>query len=997
MPNCCSRKKKVQGDRSFIVGERSQTKFPSNGISTTRYNPVTFLPLSLLLQFSRYANIYFLINAILQSIPAISPLSPISAVAPLVVVIALSILREGFEDMQRYKSDLDTNSTKSQRYMDGVWEDIEWKDLVVGDIIRVEEGQFFPADCVVFASSDEKGIVFINTSSLDGEKNLKQKFALKETQELAADSRELRIMGTIRCGPPSPELNEFSGSISLGAGQTLLLSAKQLMLRGSALVNTSFAICIIVYTGGDSKIMKNADQPHEKQSSIEKAVNNLIIAIIGLQFVMSLVIFVCCCIWTSKYAAMYDQFFTQRHGPFVEGLLTFFTTWLILTSMIPISLIITMEVVKMIQAYMIDKDLDMKDQKENRFSKAFNSALNEELGQVEYIFSDKTGTLTSNVMEFKYCFIGNTFFGDEEFVHRRQTIARRPTYINRKTGFTYSFEDRDLNNLLEGLADGSEQRIVFGNRENRVLFALNNVREIAEHFLLTLSLCHECIVESNGVSFQGPSPDEVTLVDAARHLGYNFRRSTNFGKVVLINGEEHEIEVLDFFEFDSARKRASVVIRHNGIIKMLTKGADTVILARLSHFEQPNLERTKALLDRFSLEGLRTLCFGMRVFAEEEWSDIKRTLRSLQSYSDKTDRRRDFISDQVERDFMLIGCTAVEDKLQDGVPEAIADFIQANVKVWMLTGDKLETAENIAYSCRLIQPDFYKLYLTDGSQLSSSLSEFSRVLKLKASTDKYSFIAEGKALLELANDKELGRSYLEEVFSKCSSVICCRMSPKQKGDIVRLVKSNTQKVTLSIGDGANDVNMIQEAHIGIGLYGKEGMRAVQASDYGLVDFKSLWKLLFVHGRWSYIRISEMILYFFYKNFTFVLPQFYYAFYNGFSSQTIYEDYYITFFNLFFTAFPVIVRAVLDQDVYYKQWSTAQSGGEAKALHLNEEIKRYYPHLYHVGQQNLIFKFVKQLEKYNDLGPRLFCNLNRDLFHIDGRNQLQYHQPKWNRS
>ena len=124
-----------------------------------------------------------------------------------------------------------------------------------------------------------------------------------------------------------------------------------------------------------------------------------------------------------------------------------------------------------------------------------------------------------------------------------------------------------------------------------------------------------------------------------------------------------------------------------------------------------------------------------------------------------------------------------------------------------------------------------------------------------------------------------------------------------------MVRSQLNKITLAIGDGANDVPMIKAAHIGIGLFGEEGMSAVQASDYALPEFRMLWRLLFVHGRWNYIRIAEMILYFFYKNMLFTFPQFLFAFYCGYSGQTIFEDWYIALYNLAFTSVPLIIRAV----------------------------------------------------------------------------------------
>lgn len=204
----------------------------------------------------------------------------------------------------------------------------------------------------------------------------------------------------------------------------------------------------------------------------------------------------------------------------------------------------------------------------------------------------------------------------------------------------------------------------------------------------------------------------------------------------------------------------------------------------------------------------------------------------------------------------------------------------------------------------------------------------------------------------MLQEAELKNKIINDIMTKCDSVICCRVSPKEKADVVRLVKNNLGKVTLSIGDGANDVNMIQEAHVGIGIYGQEGMRAVQASDYALPEFRALWKLLMVHGRWSYIRISEMILYFFYKNMIFTVPQVIYCFYNAFSGQTIFDDWYISFYNLAFTSIPLVIRAVFDQDLYYKRW-VKSSDGQLK-VEMSQNLKENYPYLYYVGQRNELF-------------------------------------------
>lgn len=202
-------------------------------------------------------------------------------------------------------------------------------------------------------------------------------------------------------------------------------------------------------------------------------------------------------------------------------------------------------------------------------------------------------------------------------------------------------------------------------------------------------------------------------------------------------------------------------------------------------------------------------------------------------------------------------------------------------------------------------------------------------------------------------DRNLKNHMINEIMTQCESVICCRVSPKEKADVVRLVKQNLGKITLSIGDGANDVNMIQEAHIGVGIYGKEGMRAVQASDYALPEFKALWKLLMVHGRWSYVRISEMILYFFYKNMIFTIPQVVFCFFNAYSGLSIFDDWYITGYNLAFTSIPLIIRAVFDQDLYYQKFIITSEG---KKVSFNSNLREYYPYLYYVGQKSEIFTF-----------------------------------------
>jgi magnesium-transporting ATPase (P-type) len=850
----------------------------------------------------------------------------------------------------------------------------------------------------------------------------------------------MEIEGFCQCDPPNSDLHKLDGTISVKYNinnfvykSKFPISERQMLLKGSVLKNTNWIAGFVLYTGMNNKIILNSKRPRTKISLIENKMNKYLI---GIFFLLIILCIICSILHAKKYnenKGYYEIFIILARSNKLESFITFFTYFLLLNTLIPISLIITIEIVKIIQGFFISWDAEMYSLIRHKFAKAKTVSINEELGNVNYIFSDKTGTLTSNKMIFKYCIIQGKCYEYDRNSYKRaldvlkdseKHVINNETLKSKKKFPIIKFPRNYFSDILRkepkrNLSNGtSKTQYIKNKNEDKEINIINE-------FWTAISIAHECVCTKIG-EYSGVSPDDVELVKTAHEQGYTFMQSSNKLREIRIGDLIQTFDVLNVLNFSSERKRMSIIIKDkNGIIKLYCKGADSEIMKRMSKTSKDNIYSnfTIKCVDKLSCKGYRSLLIAYKIIREEDYIKWNKELKNSEMNLAKKGKLVDKCYDKIEQELELIGATIVEDKLQDLVPETIKDLRMAGIKIWVLTGDKVDTAENIALSCNLISKNqkifrifigqsetersnnkktpevekFFKEFndfkkkkrirnsiisnikysqesshinsnpnsinnksvcnlkilnqenkniignnnnnskclnpnsiisnnnlLNKSNSISQSIDQLFPQIKSTANIipsslkilepPPFSIIIESPLLTLIFSNKKETNSFLK-IASKASSVICCRVSPLQKSLVVQEVKKYDKKaITLAIGDGGNDVSMIMEAHLGIGIYGEEGMRAVQASDFAIGEFKFLRRLLFFHGRINNNRISKMILYFFYKNFVFSIVQFVYAFFCIGSGQTLIDDWFITCYNLIFTALPLGVQAVSDFDL-----------------------------------------------------------------------------------
>ncbi|KAI5618352.1 putative phospholipid-transporting ATPase VB [Silurus asotus] len=1026
-------------------------KYAGNGVKTTKYHIWSFIPLNLLEQFLRVANFYFVGLAALNFVPAVNAFQPQVAIIPICVILALTAIKDAWEDFRRYQTDRQLNSMPCHVYsrIQQSFVEKRWKDVRVGDFVRVLSNEIIPADILLLHTSNPNGVCLMETANLDGETNLKQRKVVPGFAKPNSPFEPLNFNSTVVCEKPNIDLNNFNGFLE--KDEKTGFDIENLLLRGCTVRNTAHASGIVVYAGHETKSMLNNDKPRYKRSKLERKMNMDVLLCLLLLFCMCLIGATGHIYWLESFPTVPIYFIAESDGSFIQplqaGIYMFLTMIILLQVMIPISLYLSIELVKIGQVFFITQDLDLYDEEQDSRVQCRALNITEDLGQIQYVFSDKTGTLTENKMVFRRCTIMGTEFPhednatrlavlagvtdqDEEVIYEQirqsplfslEEVQECPTgdRVNSSTFARSRFQrPRVITPGIFAFSSPLETEVVPDQTLLQLVEDAECARKNAHYleFFLALAICNTVMVSTKaaqrqraksrhrstssrssldfmeglisrvtslgkvitfkrrafsepmdlmeipeqdlpgfygsmeslnegGSSFARPgagsnlsiiddvcyeaqSPDEAALVHAAKAYGFTLKeRTPDRVTVQPPQGKLLTFAVLDVLVFDSTRRRMSIIVRHpeNNEIVMYTKGADSGIMERLqnsfeakSHLKSEsrnNASKTQTDLDMYARDGLRTLCFTRKVVSDHDFNSwLSMRKEAMSAIENKEELLRETAA-YMENNLTLLGATGIEDRLQENVPETIQALREAGIKVWVLTGDKLETAVNIAYSCKLLDHNdlvfTFKMTNKDvcKNMLNGALSEMPRFLD---EMPRIGLVIDGQTLGLLLDD-DLQAQFLE-LCQHSRSVLCCRATPLQKSTVVTLLRDRLKVMTLAIGDGANDVNMIQAADVGVGISGQEGMQAVMASDFAISRFKHLKKLLLVHGHSCYTRLANMIIYFFYKNVAYVNLLFWYQFFCGFSGTAMIDYWFMIFFNLLFTSSPPIMFGIMDREV-----------------------------------------------------------------------------------
>ena len=879
----------------------------SNKEENNKYNLITFFPIVLFNQFKQFGNFFYLIMSITQFFPDLKVGFLFTYISPLAFVVFVSMAKELYDDVNRRIQDKKTNSSKitvlvSSPSKKGV--EITEKsasDLLVGDIIEIKKNTRVPADIIVLKTFNESNDnqAFIRTDQLDGETDWKLRKAPGITQQMS----ELQYFTSdsyVECEPPSKLIYNFQGVVNCRTEEGPKREPLNLenTMWASTVVASMKVIGIVIYTGKETRARMNSSTPKMKIGILDLELNRSNMYLFCIMFILAFVL---------ASAKGFDSKYIFTLGKYI----------ILFCAIIPISLRVNLDVSKTYFSYVINRDKSIPE------TIARNSTIPEELGRISYVFSDKTGTLTKNEMVFKKIAMETEQFGEDNFNDLKAIIEGECKDNDAPLLDLINMEQKLIEGSLpnESIVEGSISESL-GIEKKRSKKFRRQRNKIIRDTITSMVLCNNVTPvldeeDPSQVSYQASSPDEVALVKFAETL--NMRLIGRTDKEIKIkdpNDQIEEFEVLANFPFSSDTKRMGIILKNkkHGHIIYYLKGAENVMM---KFVKNEYISYISENAENLATKGLRTLVLSQKLISQDDFNKWNKEYQEALTSMDNRQEKISKVISKLENNMDFLCVTGVEDLLQDEVATTIDNLRNAGMKVWMLTGDKVETATCISISAG-IKAKNHKIYTIRNDEFShESLDQDVKELKnkfneyiKKNNIENHIFIIDGDTL-------DLALKNCEQEFFTTSmqapSVVCCRCSPTQKRIIVKTIKKYTEARTAAVGDGGNDVAMIQEADVGIGIVGKEGLQASLAADYSIKEFKSLSVLLLWWGRISYKNTSTMANFIIHRGLIISFNQFMFSCIFYFNPVPLYSGFLSFGYSTIFTSLPSIC-VLLDQDV-----------------------------------------------------------------------------------
>ena len=933
-----------------VVGFRDKTYNVtnwSNKVENNKYNIILFLPTVIYNQFKQFGNFFYLVMAISQFIPDIKVGFLFAYISPLCVVVIVSLLKELADDINRRIQDFKTNSTKvtviqfvkNKKSSSKELKKIKktYSNLKVGDIIELNKDERIPADIVVLKTYNESedSNTFIRTDQLDGETDWKLRKAPGITQKLN-EYQILTLNGYINYEPPSKFIYNFEGFISVKNDEGNIIKESlglENTMWESTILATKKIIGIVIYTGKETRARMNSALPKIKLGIVDHELN--------------MVTFYLFCIML--LAAM---FLTSLKGYYSRVFFTFFKFIVLFCAIIPIALRVNLVISKTFFSVRINKDKSVPE------TIARNSTIPEELGRISYIFSDKTGTLTKNEMIFKNIEMETEQFSQESFNDLKDILEdecktndaplldvynklKKEKEINEDND-----NDIDDNNLINNnintntnknknkkdiLIDEDSNDSIHDekkekkshNQKKKSKRVRRSRNKIIKDTITSMLLCNNVTPiisneDPNIISYQASSPDEIALVKFAEKLSMKLiYRTDKQIKIKNTSGTIEEYTILANFPFSSETKRMGIILQNKkyGHIIFYLKGAENVMM---KFVKKEYVGYIQEKTENLATKGLRTLVLTQKLISEKDFTSwFNEYSQALTSMENRKEKLRQVIS-KLENNMEFLCVTGVEDLLQDEVATTIENLRNAGIKLWMLTGDKVETATCISISAGLKAKN-HKIFTLTYDQIKDEENKDNEIINLKEKLNEYNnkILIDPHLLIIDGDILDLSLKHCQQEFyssaMQAPSVVCCRCSPTQKRLIVSNIKKYTHGRTAAVGDGGNDVAMIQEGDVGIGIVGKEGLQASLASDFSIKEFKSLNILILWWGRIAYKNTSTMANFIVHRGLIIAFCQFFFSLMFYYNPVPLYNGFLTFGFSTIFTSLPII-SILLDQDV-----------------------------------------------------------------------------------